>query len=389
MAGMQRFVTYIYSYKGNEKLQNTGFAKVEIRGGQCSLEIHLKGALSPGKTPGIYLFSREDDLIHAVEIGNLTLSSGGGDCKVILQSGKIAGSPYSIYDMKGIIIPLDDNFMYASQWDDGAILRERIRIWKLEGEDKDASERIEGEAEREKVAEEQTFAERKDDIDIKEAEPEGTVSDGESETFLEGDSDSRESTFAETESEKAVETVEEAASVHATELPLQKQPPKEDTSQKTLLDCFLKLQKRQQTVEIFETGKRQISGIQIELRDIRELPRKFWNLGNNSFLLHGFFNYHYLLLGKRTEEDKETIFIGVPGMFHSQEHVMASLFGFSEFLPGRKEGERQQDRNTKQEFQEIESQEQFLETLRAAELERKSGNQFGYWCHFMMDERNL
>ncbi len=387
MAGMQRFVTYLYSYKGNEKLQNTGFAKVEIRGGKCSLEIHLKGALSPGKTPGIYLFSREDDLIRAVEIGSLTLSNGGGDCKVILPSGKIAGSPYSINDMKGIIIPLDDSFMYASQWDDGEMLRERIRIWKPEGEDEKASEKTEGETEREKEAEEQTFAERKNEK--KEAEPEEIVSDGEKETLIEEDSDRGGNTIADTDSDKVDETAEEAASVHATELPLQKQPPKEDTSQKTLLDCFLKLPKRQQTVEIFETGKRQISGIQIELRDIRELPRKFWNLGNNSFLLHGFFNYHYLLLGKRTEEDKETIFVGVPGMFHSQEHVMASLFGFSEFLPGRKGEERQQDRNTNQEFQEIESQEQLFETLRAAELERKSGNQFGYWCHFMMDEQNL
>lgn len=386
MAGMQRFVTYLYSYKGNEKLQNTGFAKVEIRGGQCSLEIHLKGALSPGKTPGVYLFSREEEMIHAVEIGNLALSNGGGDCKVILQSGKIAGSPYSIYDMKGIIIPLDDSFMYASQWDDGEMLRERIRIWKQEGEGEEAAEKIEEETEREDEAEGQTFAEGEEDK--KESEQEEPVFDRENEKFTGENSDSGDNASADTDTEKTDENAEEAVSVHATELPLQERPVKEDISQKTLLDCFLKLQKRQQTIEIFETGKRQISGIHIELRDIRELPRKFWNLGNNSFLLHGFFNYHYLLLGKRTEEDRETIFVGVPGMFHSQEHVMASLFGFSEFLPGRK-GEEEQDRNENQGFQEIDSQEQLFETLRAAELKRKSGSQFGYWCHFIMDDQNL
>lgn len=123
-----------------------------------------------------------------------------------------------------------------------------------------------------------------------------------------------------------------------------------------------------------------MSGIHIELRDIRELPRKFWNLGNNSFLLHGFFNYHYLLLGKRTEGETETIFIGVPGVFHSQEHIMASLFGFSEFLPGR-----QREEKANRELHEVDSQEQLLKTLRAAELQKKADSQFGYWCHFIMD----
>ena len=28
-----------------------------------------------------------------------------------------------------------------------------------------------------------------------------------------------------------------------------------------------------------------------ELKDLRLLPRQYWYLGNNSFLLHGFFNY--------------------------------------------------------------------------------------------------
>ena len=69
--------------------------------------------------------------------------------------------------------------------------------------------------------------------------------------------------------------------------------------------------------------------VRIELKDLRELPRKYWYLGNNSFLLHGFFNYRYLVLGK-LEEDKW--FIGVPGIYQQQERVMAAIFGFPEFM---------------------------------------------------------
>lgn len=50
---------------------------------------------------------------------------------------------------------------------------------------------------------------------------------------------------------------------------------------------------------------------------------------NNSFLLHGYYNYGHILLGVRPEDN--ALVLGVPGEFYVQEKVMASLFGFSEF----------------------------------------------------------
>ena len=67
----------------------------------------------------------------------------------------------------------------------------------------------------------------------------------------------------------------------------------------------------------------------MELNDLRELPKQHWYLGNNSFLLHGFFNYHHLLFG-RLPDGKW--FIGVPGIYARQERVMASVFGFPGFM---------------------------------------------------------
>ncbi len=55
--------------------------------------------------------------------------------------------------------------------------------------------------------------------------------------------------------------------------------------------------------------------VRIELKDLRELPRKYWYLGNNSFFAARIFNYRYLVLGK-LEEDKW--FIGVPGFISSR-----------------------------------------------------------------------
>ena len=69
----------------------------------------------------------------------------------------------------------------------------------------------------------------------------------------------------------------------------------------------------------------------IDLSQIRDLPSPNWHLGTNSFLLHGFWNYGYLVLKKEVEGDTETLSLGVPGIFEKPEAVMAVLFGFPRF----------------------------------------------------------
>lgn len=71
--------------------------------------------------------------------------------------------------------------------------------------------------------------------------------------------------------------------------------------------------------------------VRMELKDLRQLPKQFWYLGNNSFLLHGFFNYRYFILGMTEEFGIRKWFVGVPGVFQNPERVMAALFGFPEF----------------------------------------------------------
>ena len=42
----------------------------------------------------------------------------------------------------------------------------------------------------------------------------------------------------------------------------------------------------------------------IKPQDIGLLPRENWNYGNNSFLLHGYYNYRYLILARIGDETK-------------------------------------------------------------------------------------
>ena len=70
----------------------------------------------------------------------------------------------------------------------------------------------------------------------------------------------------------------------------------------------------------------------IDLSQIRTLPSKNWHLSNNSFLIHGFLNYGYLILKEEMEGDKKKLALGVPGLFEKPEMVMAIMFGFPEFV---------------------------------------------------------
>lgn len=77
--------------------------------------------------------------------------------------------------------------------------------------------------------------------------------------------------------------------------------------------------------------------LQIHIQDIGRLPRENWPYGNNSFVLHGYFQYQYLILARRKRTQTKRFqsgyqyILGVPGIFKPQEKFMASMFGVPEF----------------------------------------------------------
>lgn len=65
---------------------------------------------------------------------------------------------------------------------------------------------------------------------------------------------------------------------------------------------------------------------------LKQLPIEDDAVVNNSFLVHGYYNFKHILFGKVRENDNNTrYFIGVPGMYCNRERFMASMFGFRSF----------------------------------------------------------
>lgn len=90
--------------------------------------------------------------------------------------------------------------------------------------------------------------------------------------------------------------------------------------------------------------------------EISTLPRRFWPLANNSFLLHGCHNYHHLLLIK----EKDHLWLGVPGLYDPREAHMANLFGFPQFTSS------------------------YISILGLTEDECENSESFGHWCRYLM-----
>lgn len=69
------------------------------------------------------------------------------------------------------------------------------------------------------------------------------------------------------------------------------------------------------------------------LEDMKHLPEEWEFLKKNHFLLHGYYEYHHLLLGKLSGRHGERFVLGVPGEYGMREQYMAENFGFQDFSP--------------------------------------------------------
>ncbi len=78
----------------------------------------------------------------------------------------------------------------------------------------------------------------------------------------------------------------------------------------------------------------------IEPKDIGMLPMELWGLGNNSFLLHGYYSYRHLIFARVNDKTGQNYILGVPGIYHNREKFMAKMFGFENFKCAKKKPQR-------------------------------------------------
>ena len=285
---MKRFVSYLYAIENQQKTQNAGFARIEQRMGRNRVEIHLRDGRYSGKRGKVYLYLRKDGILHGFLLGEIEFRGNQADFQFVQDNNNLNETEHTLEQMNGILIRMNEQIAYLSQWDEEVIDLSSFQVWE------------------EKQSKPDTTVYKKEEVKEEKVSPEPSL----------------------TKADISGAVQPQIQSKIQPQIQSQIQQQVQLSKNESWADKWERMLKTYQTVN--ESGEDNgITCLKIELKDIRLLPKDFWNIMNNSFLLHGFFNYRYLIFGKIGEK----WMLGVPGVFQNQEHVMASLFGFPEFLP--------------------------------------------------------
>ena len=314
MAGLQRFISYIYKYEDNEKKENAGFAKIEIRNGLCRMEVHIRNLSVEQPEATVYSFARNKEIMQGIPVGSIAVSRGNGDIRYAFETKELSNFGKRMEEMEGIYIPFEENQYLASQWKEGKIEKQLFHILEKEAERAQEEEKTEvNPLKQERKADASQKADAPNKLDLPNEEDEGEVVSKKQEPSVQ--------TNAQQDREDRKDLKKP---IRATELP-QEEFLEEKGLDRVFFFFFLKLDL------FFPFEGQDTECIRMQLSDLQELPRKYWYVGNNSFLLHGFFNYRHIIFGEMTEGGQKRYFIGVPGVFLNQEKIMAAMFGFPEF----------------------------------------------------------
>ena len=467
MAGLQRFITYIYKYEDDEKKENAGFAKIEVRGGVCRVEVHIRNISMEQSEATVYLFARNADIMQGISVGGMKISKGSGDVRFVFDVKDLLSYGKSMKDMEGLFVPFEEAAYLASQWKEGKIERKLFQvIEKKEQEAQDvpeakaqkpdgrqADEAFNQESEvrpdagaRQEGAMRQNMQTRQigamhpggqmrqaklkraggpvrqraaqpadafagqgaahpaqmpagqkrmpvSQMNTPALQPENAPGsqEGAQPTRSPGSQEgvqpvnapgsqegvqsvrspgsqqgvqavnapgsqkdaqptrspgSQEGSQPASASERDAEdgsmasspgALEESAAGEAKEAAA---CPKEETNIQATelpLEAFFEekgwegIFRKQKLKIVYPFEGEEIECVRMQLNDLREFPKKYWYIGNNSFLLHGFFNYRHIIFGEMEEDGRKAYLIGVPGVFQNQERIMAAMFGFPEF----------------------------------------------------------
>lgn len=121
LADYKRVVSYIYQYDNQVKNNNVGFARIETRGDQCKITIHMRVSQTATQSYQAYLYCWYKNQLRCIPIGTIVFEAGIGDLKVVSDPQHLMSTDYTMQDMSGIIVPISDHKFLGTQWDDREI----------------------------------------------------------------------------------------------------------------------------------------------------------------------------------------------------------------------------------------------------------------------------
>lgn len=126
MADYKRMVSYMYQYENGIKKKNVGFTRIETRGGQCKITLHMQLLGQLDSIFPAYLIQRGKHNLELIYLGDAILKNQVMDSKLSAEQNNIMGSGYALSDMGGLLLFLNDKVFFATQWDDKPVVAAEV-----------------------------------------------------------------------------------------------------------------------------------------------------------------------------------------------------------------------------------------------------------------------
>lgn len=132
MSDYRRLISYIYAYEGGEKGKNIGFAKIDMRGLQCRIQVNVKKVYVGSSDVGVYLLHSGGELL----LGRIFIRSGAGEYRTQVQSENVDGSGLCMEDCYGLTIHDVENAWqsYTTIWEDAVAQTAEIQLAEVTAE---------------------------------------------------------------------------------------------------------------------------------------------------------------------------------------------------------------------------------------------------------------
>ena len=333
---MKRFVTYLYEYDRTIRGRNVGFIRNDIRNDRCLMDIHIRGLERIKEKAPIYLIVRDGKCV-GIPAGEIVISQGIGNAFLELPGNHIGKTNYNSGDIQAVIVRYGNGKMLLGsyvQHPASDLLSGTFTKWEAQAipespePDPNAAR---GENDDSGSIRPVSEIPRGQNDDFDSIRPVSEIPRGENDDsgsirpvseIPRGQNDDSGSIRPVSEISRGQN--DDSGSIR----PISEISRGQNDDSGSIRPDALS----QQSTEAHAEEKLCPPNYKrIAITDIRSLPSRNWHLCSNSFLVHGFFCYHYLVLKTVNAPDGTQIYLGVPGIYASQERMMALLFGFNDF----------------------------------------------------------
>ena len=388
MAEYRKQIAYLDYLEDGVKIKNAGFVRIEEQNGHNRMEVKVKNL--PGKDCGEFRLQEE----HERTVGRISLQGGNGNCCMVWrmpEPGELDNSREESWQQTAQLrILLSGNRMLVANWHEPVEIPAQKETLQLQQQSQvqgdqfqqmearssqtnsprqsgageiipyperrgSAIEKQSAEIEQSAMSEESAATEQstmakesaateqstlaKEPAEIEQSAMSEESAATEQSTMAKESAATEQFTMVKEPAATKQQPTPEAPSVSASEptLPFPSAAPKAPSSPSREPVCstdkWEQLCTMYPEIHPFRDSREYLS---IAPKDFVVLCKEYQKLVHNSFLLHGYYNYRHLILGRLRQKDAWQYYIGVPGNFYDREKMVAEMFGFEAF-----EGEKE------------------------------------------------